>query len=195
MTEYVPGAALGDYVALLSGHFPDELCDRLVGVFEARAGRNQPIAAGDVKLFSQWDFTDAASYPAFGLGPLHTEVVECFKAALAQYREHVPAGGLPVDAMGWENIRLKRYQPGTGQHFPPHVDVVDYNTARRGLGFFVYLNDVEEGGETSFPHLDISVQPKRGNVLIFPPLWMYSHDAAPAISGPKYLCQSYLHYR
>jgi hypothetical protein len=97
--------------------------------------------------------------------------------------------------MGWESIRLKRYLPGTDEQFPDHVDVVDYNTARRALGFFCYLNDVEEGGETSFPHLGINVKPKRGSVLIFPPMWMYGHNAAPVVSGPKYLCQSYLHYK
>jgi hypothetical protein len=32
----------------------------------------------------------------------------------------------------------------------------------RILTFFLYLSDVEEGGETSFPYLDIAIKPKKG---------------------------------
>ena len=31
----------------------------------------------------------------------------------------------------------------------------------------IYLNDVEDGGATSFPELDIAIKPKKGNVLVF----------------------------
>lgn len=38
----------------------------------------------------------------------------------------------------------------------------------RILTFFLYLSDVEEGGETVFPSLNISVSPKRGRALLWP---------------------------
>ena len=31
----------------------------------------------------------------------------------------------------------------------------------------IYLNDVEDGGATYFPELNISINPKKGNVLVF----------------------------
>ena len=31
----------------------------------------------------------------------------------------------------------------------------------------IYLNDVEDGGATYFPKLNISINPKKGNVLVF----------------------------
>lgn len=33
---------------------------------------------------------------------------------------------------------------------------------------FLYLSDVDEGGETSFPHLNIAVKPKKGRALLWP---------------------------
>ena len=36
----------------------------------------------------------------------------------------------------------------------------------RILTFFLYLSDVEEGGETVFTNLGIKVKPKRGRALI-----------------------------
>lgn len=37
----------------------------------------------------------------------------------------------------------------------------------RTFTFFVYLTDVEEGGGTSFPKLELAVQPKRGRAVLF----------------------------
>ena len=38
----------------------------------------------------------------------------------------------------------------------------------RMLTFFLYLSDVEEGGETNFPFLGVSVKPKKGRALLWP---------------------------
>jgi len=72
--------------------------------------------------------------------------------------------------------------------------VQDYNSARRFLVCFLYLNRPNSGGLTSFPKLDYAVEPKVGRVLIFPPTWMYRHAGQPVISGEKYIMGTYLHY-
>ena len=77
--------------------------------------------------------------------------------------------------------------------FDTHVDVMDYNSARRFLSFFWYLNDVEIGGETRFYNLEIT--PKKGTLVVFPPLWMFPHKGEPPLSGEKYLLSTYLHYK
>ncbi|BCU94503.1 MAG: hypothetical protein CM15mV5_1640 [uncultured marine virus] len=50
----------------------------------------------------------------------------------------------------WEFARIKKYTKNTEDQFAPHVDVGDHASAKRFLAFLVYLNDVEEGGETNF---------------------------------------------
>jgi hypothetical protein len=77
--------------------------------------------------------------------------------------------------------------------FDTHVDVQDYASARRYLAFLWYLNDVEDGGKTVFTGLTIA--PKRGTLIVFPPLWMFPHKGEPPISGPKYILSGYLHYK
>ena len=68
-----------------------------------------------------------------------------------------------------------------------------YNSARRFLVFFMYLNN-NDGGETTFPDYDISVKPEAGKVLVFPPLWTFRHAGQKPINQPKYIIGSYLHY-
>ncbi len=94
-----------------------------------------------------------------------------------------------------EQIRMKKYSVDTEDRFDIHIDVGDHATARRFLVMFFYLNDVNEGGETTFPALDLKVKPKQGSVLCFPPVWMYPHLGEQPISNDKYIVGTYLHYQ
>ena len=79
----------------------------------------------------------------------------------------------------------------------------------RILTVFLYLNnDVEEGGATNFPLLDLTVEPKRGRALIIWPTTvgvldedprqmdpMTNHQALPVTKGLKYGANAWLHQR
>lgn len=184
-------ARLSDFVHVFPGALSADLCADLIAAFAADEGVHQAITAVDgFPIFHQRIITGAPGWEA-----LHTQVVGSFQAVVADYRAGFRDDWLPATAfMGWESLRLKRYRPGTGERFPMHVDVVDRATARRALAFFAYLDDVDEGGETIFPTLGMGIKPQRGNVLVFPPLWLFPHEARPVVSGPKHILHSYLHY-
>ena len=73
----------------------------------------------------------------------------------------------------------------------------------RVLTFFLYLSDVEEGGETSFPNLGIDIKPKKGRALLWPSVLEHSgckarderthHAAKPVIKGRKYAANAWIH--
>ncbi len=72
----------------------------------------------------------------------------------------------------------------------------------RILTFFLYLSDVEEGGETVFTNLGIKVKPKRGRALIWPSVMdsepetqdpRTHHAAAAVIKGKKYAANAWIH--
>ena len=105
------------------------------------------------------------------------------------------------ETYGYEAIRMKRYLNNNYDRFDPHVDVKNYETSRRFLAFFIYLNDVDEGGETEFisinkpgTYIPLKITPRRGRLLMFPPLWMYYHAGLKPVSNNKYLIHSYCHY-
>ena len=94
----------------------------------------------------------------------------------------------------YEYARVKKYRKGTDDQFGPHVDVGNHDTSKRFLAFLVYLNDVDQGGETYFLGIDKYIRPKRGRMIVFPPLWMLPHQGRPTISNDKYILSTYLHY-
>ena len=92
-----------------------------------------------------------------------------------------------------EPPKMKRYLPNTSDEFPSHVDVKDYNTAKRFLVAFLYLDD-NVRGETRFPLQDTEVSCTKGSLVIFPPLWPWIHSGAKPVDKPKYIIGTYLHY-
>jgi prolyl 4-hydroxylase len=70
-----------------------------------------------------------------------------------------------------EGLQVVKYEPG--DYFKPHHDWFQSDYAdkignQRRYTFFVYLNDVPGGGgETDFPQLNRSFQPKKGDALFW----------------------------
>lgn len=76
----------------------------------------------------------------------------------------------------------------------------------RILTVFMYLNDVEEGGETRFDWFgeDVKVQPKLGRVVLWPSVLdeapdrkddRTKHEAMAVRRGQKYAANAWLHLR
>jgi len=92
-----------------------------------------------------------------------------------------------------EGLRMKKYLPNDKDEFRPHVDVNNYENARRFLVFFLYLDD-NVGGMTTFPLMNKGSPCKKGSLLMFPPMWPWLHAGQKPIDTPKYIVGSYLHY-
>jgi prolyl 4-hydroxylase len=112
--------------------------------------------------------------------------------------------GKPVEH--FELPQVGRYFPT--QQYKQHFDAFDLsdengrrfaaNGGQRTVTVLVYLNDVLRGGETSFPTLNIDVQPKKGTALVFFPSTIDGlldqntlHAAKPAIDT-KYVSQVWI---
>jgi prolyl 4-hydroxylase len=112
--------------------------------------------------------------------------------------------GIPV--ANSEHVQLLKYD--VGEFYREHND---YNPAHqkvqtgvRILTVFLYLNDVEAGGETQFPNLDYAVKPKKGKVVIWPSVLNEDpnsqddrtlHQALPVEKGLKYGANVWIHQR
>tara|TARA_Y100000590_G_scaffold401045_1_gene485639 strand:+ start:195 stop:836 length:642 start_codon:yes stop_codon:yes gene_type:complete len=90
------------------------------------------------------------------------------------------------------------------QEYQAHLDTFDptnkeyshylKNGGQRIITAIAYLNNVKEGGETSFPKIDKVIHPKRGKVVVFHDCYKGTdephpnsfHGALPVISGEKW---------
>jgi prolyl 4-hydroxylase len=92
------------------------------------------------------------------------------------------------------------------QFYGVHHDLIEYQKERqcgvRLLTFYIYLNAVEDGGGTDFPHL--TVTPKMGTTVLWPSVLnddpnekddRTDHQALPVIKGVKYGVNAWIHQR
>jgi len=100
-----------------------------------------------------------------------------------------------------DGLQVLLYTPG--QEYQPHYDFFA-ETSRASVNnristLVMYLNDVEQGGETSFPKLNFSVFPNKGMAVYFE--YFYNNDeinsltlhaGTPVIKGEKWVATMWM---
>lgn len=171
-------------------HFDESVCKSLIGIYEASSNKER-VDNNHVPTFTQVNLNEEQKFGKFVQLCCYkiVEVIKEYRKELPEYAEWMPT------RVVFEQLRIKKYEPGTEDQFELHTDVQDHMSAKRYLSFLVYLNDDFTGGETEFPYNELTVEPKTGKVLVFPPTWQYPHRGIPVTEGsPKYIMSTYLHY-
>ena len=88
------------------------------------------------------------------------------------------------------NCKFQRTRPGEGYHTWHYENSNRY--AFRKLVTMLYLNTVDEGGETEFLYQRRRIQAHQGRLLIFPAGFTHTHRGNPPLSGNKYIITSWL---
>lgn len=162
-----------------------ENCGRLISLFESATNLHQIYDTG----MPQWTELNLTEHRE-RWSDLHESLTRLFTNTFVQFITETNA--LCPRPTLLEDFRMKRYT-GTDR-FDLHTDVVNHDTARRYLVGLLYLN-TPEGGEIEFPQHELTIQPKQGDFLVFPPLWTHAHIAHPvAPNSVKYALSSYCHY-
>lgn len=132
-------------------------------------------------------------------------VMEDLALRLVEMRISAAAG---VELVHAESLTVLRYVPG--QEYRPHRDYVppgsierDHPQAGNRLRTIcVYLNAVEEGGETEFPLANLRISPRPGRAVVFDNLDVNGqpdpdslHAGLPVRNGEKWLATLWLRQR
>jgi hypothetical protein len=101
---------------------------------------------------------------------------------------HYKAKYYSYDAVDWFGWVLLKYR--VGDFFKAHTDA-SHDFARQ-LSLVYYLNGGYEGGEIEFPHLDLTVKPLPGELIIFPSNYLFLHAAKEVTLGTKYCAINFI---
>lgn len=185
-----------DAICVYKSALSDQLCDSVVALFEEHNGR----ASTDIPVMTRYTGTSSNMYL---LAPnseakdgikteLDLDIFNAFNAAIEDYqRTFYWLSDCPeiVDS----GYRIQKYESGKDQ-YSEHIDGDPWSLAYQGrlCGVVMYLNTVEEGGETYFPHQKIGIKPVKGNIAIFPANWTHPHEAKTPVSNDKYVIATFL---
>ena len=91
------------------------------------------------------------------------------------------------------DVVIQKTSPGQGYHMW-HAEADDIGSRNRILAFNLYLNDVEEGGETEFLYQERRVKPKKNRLVIWPAYFTHLHRGNPPLSGDKYIITGWVEF-
>jgi prolyl 4-hydroxylase len=182
---------LQDLIHVYENSLESDVCDFLVSLFEQCSDKHERYDNNGKPNFTQFNLTENRELSS-EINQVHNHIIRKIFEYRDKYYEFVDKRVFPEEH-ALEQFRIKRYNSGGDDWFDTHVDVTNHESARRFLSFMWYLNDVESGGNTVFT--DMSISPKKGTLVMFPPLWIYPHRGEAPLSGPKYIISTYLHYK
>ena len=89
--------------------------------------------------------------------------------------------------------KIQKTKPAGGYHIW-HCEDGAINFSQRVGVYILYLNDVEEGGETEFLYFSKRIKPKKGTLLIFPPNYPWAHRGNPPLTNTKYIMTGWVEF-
>jgi hypothetical protein len=96
-------------------------------------------------------------------------------------------------------IILQKYAQGSGGYHHWHSETyprdANCETLHRVLLFMFYLNDIEDGGETSFYYQGQDIKPQAGRMVVAPGGFTHTHKGQVAQSSDKYILTSWLMFQ
>lgn len=189
-----------DFIGVFDDVLDKDQCQQIIDYFDKMASLNLVVNSKEYqntnkdRNLMRKDDTVFMYYPeVFTLQPTHfclSMFVKNFWPCYEKYIEEYQA--LHQCAKhGITGLRLQRTPPGGGFH-QWHFENSDFSSASRIVTIMIFLNDMEEGGETEFIYYNKRIKPKTGRLLIWPSGYPHTHRGNPPISGLKYIITGWL---
>lgn len=189
-----------NFVGIYDDLFTDKFCDNLIDYFEWCQKNNKTFSRPELEKFKKDDST--------GLNPISHEEINFAYPNISNfigefntnfwdlaYKEYLDKYSTlaDYDRHTIYTYKIQKTLPSGGYHVWHSEDGSKMFSFRLGV-YILYLNDVEEGGETEFLYQSMRVTPKKGRLVIFPPNFPWTHRGNPPLSGVKYIMTGWLEY-
>ncbi|MED4205904.1 2OG-Fe(II) oxygenase [Neobacillus mesonae] len=168
-------------IVVLGNVLSNEECDRLMEMSKDRLHRSKIGGTRDtngLRTSSSMFFQDGEN-----------EMIARIEKRISQIMN------IPIEH--GEGIQVLNYK--IDQEYKAHFDFFSNSNNPRISTLVMYLNDVEQGGETYFPKLNFSVSPQKGMAVYFEYFYnnqtlndLTLHGGAPVIIGDKWAATQWM---
>lgn len=188
-----------DFIGVFDDVVTKDYCDDVIKYFKyveevsLTSNRQQDEGVEKFKKEDRTYFFQDEMIKEYQLHNTHIlrEANHAFSAAINAYFNYYDI--LHSTNYGVFSYRLQKTEVGGGYHVWHH-ERGNLENQHRFLAIILYLNDVEEGGETEFHYYPRRVQAKAGRILICPSDFTHTHRGNPPLSGDKYIITTWASY-
>jgi len=189
-------ADIQNFIGIFDNYIDPKECDKMIKLFEERHKFRETLERFQTEKAAITHKKDRALFLNHENVDVYYEEAKTLlfnlDIALKTYMENTSINQY-YHRYEYTVMKIQKTYPAEGYHVW-HVEwspkTMDF--MKRMLVWAVYLNDVEEGGETEFLHQSIRVKPKKGRIVIFPAAFPYVHRGNQPLSGEKYLLTSWI---
>jgi hypothetical protein len=187
-----------NFIGIYDNYITEEECNKAIELFENESAFKKTLtrvqfenASFKEKKDEQF-FANAANLKIWWsqLKPM----VYNFDMAFKHYCQHTGANE-HFEEFHYSTIKIQKTLPTEGYHVWHVEHGRGYENEPRVFAWSIYLNDVEEGGETEFLNQSVRVKPKIGRIVIWPASFPFVHRGNPPLSGKKYIITSWMNLR
>jgi|TARA_R110000851_G_scaffold295901_1_gene450902 hypothetical protein len=192
-------ANVKNFIGIYDGYITEEECKNAISIFDSQEKlRNTfsrlQIEKIDLKYKQDKHLFCNGANVEIWYEDLKSLIVN-FDLAWKHYSTIVGADEAFQVDFHYTTLKIQKTLPTEGYHIWHLEHGKGFENESRAFVFSVYLNDVEEGGETEFLHQATRVKPKTGRIVIWPASFPYLHRGNPPLSGEKYILTSWLRLR
>ena len=178
------------FVYEVQNALPASLCEEIVRRFEEatdehHVGRIGQTVSEDQSIKCS---TDLVLSGKAHWKDIDRELFRSLAAAMRAVQQKHPFFRGAFKDMGYA---VQRTLPG--EHYHWHIDGGSHSFSHRQLVAIWYLNDVAgPGGETEFRYQEVTVKPRTGKLILFPPFWTHEHRGVTLECGVKYIATTWV---
>tara|TARA_R110000796_G_scaffold85850_1_gene186061 strand:- start:477 stop:1067 length:591 start_codon:yes stop_codon:yes gene_type:complete len=190
---------INNFIGIYDNYITEEECKKAIKIFEKQNDFNNTLNRQSIERASVLHKQDQHYFASpdninIWWDDLKT-IIFNFDIAFKHYCEATGANDIYGDPFHFTNLKIQKTLPTEGYHVWHIEHGKGYSNEPRAFVFSVYLNDVEDGGETEFLHFSKRIKPKTGRIVIWPAGFPYVHRGNPPLSGEKYILTSWMNLR
>lgn len=185
-----------DFIGVFPNAVPPEICGKIIDRFEAahKTGftmlRNAPRQEKDDLQFFSFEAPIDQTVDTETFAAAMKILQECY----VQYSNKFSVALADASAQHHAyQMKLQKTEPSQGYHIW-HYEQSNRQMGSRLLVWTMYLNTIEEGGETEFLYQKRRVKPEQGTICIFPAAFTHTHRGNPPLSGSKYIATGWYEF-
>lgn len=188
-------AEINNFIGVYDNYIPPNMCEEVITYFNIQSEHQNTFD----RLKFENESLNKKQDESCGLNAHNLHVwfkqfkplLLNFDQALLHYKKYTGFQDMVGD-LEYTTIKLQKTNPTQGYHVWHVEKAAAAECVTRSLVYTIYLNDIEEGGETEFLHFSKRVQPKTGRILIWPAGFPYVHRGNPPLSKTKYIMTSWM---
>ena len=169
-----------DFIGMYENVYPDGFCNHLISEFERFlnggmcANRQDDEGTTKTRKEDNFYFLNLRNHYMSPFNEI--DVIKIFMTGLQNcFDNYTDQYDILKDLeLKCTSVKMQKTNPGAGYHIW-HNEQANGDSANRCLVYSLYLNDIDDAGETEFLYQRLRIPPKENSMVIWPASYTHTH--------------------